>query len=117
MSATIDIIQAEGLPPGKMSVFITIRVTAAICPRATPCQPDMDTVHRPPVSEASRGSLLVSKPGSFLRSAEAAPGALNSSATEKGRGGGQGFSEFPTVTVPVANLDKLLPHRRALANS
>ena len=67
---TLDIIQAEGLPPEKMSVLITIRVTAPICPRARSVEPDADTVHRPAVSEAGRGSLLVSKPGSFLPSAE-----------------------------------------------
>jgi hypothetical protein len=49
-----------------MSVFITIRIGAAICPRARPSQPDMDTLHRPPVSGASSGSLLASKPGSYV---------------------------------------------------
>src|ERR1035441_7938561 len=67
----IDIIQAEGLTPGKMSIFITIRIAATICTRARPSQPDIDTLHRPPVSGASSGSLLASKPGSFLPSAEA----------------------------------------------
>src|ERR1035438_61963 len=70
VGGAIDIIQAEGLPPGKMSSFITIRIAATICTRARPAQPDIDTLHRPPVSGASSGSLLASKPGSFLPSAE-----------------------------------------------
>ena len=70
VGGAIDIIQAEGLPPGKMSILITIRIAATICTRARPSQPDIDTLHRPPVSGASSGSLLASKPGSFLPSAE-----------------------------------------------
>jgi hypothetical protein len=53
--ATIDIIQAEGLPSGKSSIFITIRVNAAIFPAARAFQPDMRILHRPPVSGAGRG--------------------------------------------------------------
>jgi hypothetical protein len=60
MSATGNIIQAEGLPLGKMSIFTAIRITAAMRPRARPSLPDMDTLHRPSVSGASRGLLLVS---------------------------------------------------------
>src|ERR1017187_9546806 len=70
VGGAIDITQAEGLPPGKMSILITIRIAATICTRARPSQPDIDTLHRPPVSGASSGSLLASKPGSFLPSAE-----------------------------------------------
>jgi hypothetical protein len=39
--APIDIIQAEGLPSGKSSIFIMIRVNAAICSAARAFQPDM----------------------------------------------------------------------------
>jgi hypothetical protein len=53
--ATIDIIQAEGLPSGKVSIFITIRVNAAICPQARASQPDKRTLHRPPVVGEDRG--------------------------------------------------------------
>ena len=70
MSATVNIIQAEGLPPGKMSIFTAIRVSVAMCLRARRSRPDMDTVHRPPVSGASRRLLLVSKRESFFTSAE-----------------------------------------------
>src|SRR5450759_3474182 len=67
-SKAIIIIRAEGVPPGKIIVFITIRLTAAICPRARPSQPNIGTLHQPPASGASGGSLLASKPGSFLAS-------------------------------------------------
>ena len=70
MSAIVNIIQAEALPLGKMSILTEIRVTAVICLRARPSRPDMDTLHRHPLSGASRGLLLVSTPQSFLPSAE-----------------------------------------------
>jgi len=70
MGASTNIIQAKGSPPAQMSIFIAIRVTAAICLRARPSEPDMDTLHRPPVSGAGRVSLLVSKLGPFLPSTE-----------------------------------------------
>jgi len=53
-----------------MIVFIAMRVVAAICPRARSSQPSPGTLHQRPVSGASGGSLLASKPGSFLASAE-----------------------------------------------
>jgi len=70
-SGTINIIHAEGVPQGKMIVFITIRLTAAICPRPRPSQPNIGTPHQPPLSAVSGGSFLASIPGSFLASAEA----------------------------------------------
>ena len=63
----LDFIQAEGLPPGKMSIFITIGIAAAICPRARPSQPDIDTLHRPPVSGASSGHFWRANLGHFSR--------------------------------------------------
>ena len=67
---TVNIIRAEGVLCGKMIVFIAMRGAAATCPRARPSEPEIDTLHRPAVSGASSGSLLVSKPGSFPASAE-----------------------------------------------
>jgi hypothetical protein len=66
VGASINIIQAEGSPPAQMSILIAIRVTAAICPS----QPDLDTLQSASCFWASRGSLLVSKPGAFLPSSE-----------------------------------------------
>jgi hypothetical protein len=65
------IIRAAFLPPGKMIVFITMGVAAAICPRARPAELEMGTLHQPPTFGASSGSFLASKPGLFLASAEA----------------------------------------------
>ena len=48
MSATVTIIQAEGIPLGA------ILVTAAPCLPVRPSRPDMDTRHRPAVSRAIR---------------------------------------------------------------
>ena len=59
----INIIRAEGVPCGKMIVFIAMRGAAAICLRARSSQPGPGTLHRRPVSGASGGSLLASKPG------------------------------------------------------
>jgi hypothetical protein len=39
------IIRAALLPPGKMIVFNTMRVAAAICPGARPSEPKMETLH------------------------------------------------------------------------
>src|SRR5438309_1089825 len=54
-----------------MTIFITMRVAAAICPRARPSEPKMGTLHQPPAFGASSGSFLASKPGIFLARAEA----------------------------------------------
>ncbi len=43
-----DIIEAAGLPPGKVSTFITMRISAAICHRVRPSQADIDTARRSP---------------------------------------------------------------------
>ena len=43
-----DIIEAEGLPPGKVSTFITMRISAAICHRLLPSQADIVTARRSP---------------------------------------------------------------------
>jgi hypothetical protein len=68
---TINIIPAEGgLPMGKMIAFITIRISASNCPRATPLQPRTKTYGTLPSLGASGGSLLASKPGLFLARAE-----------------------------------------------
>src|ERR1017187_1752862 len=88
VGGAIDIIQAEGLPPGKMSILITIRIAATICPWARPSRPDIDTLHRPPVSGACSGSLLASKPGSFLPSAEEAESGRAPEAQQCGALGG-----------------------------
>jgi hypothetical protein len=53
-----------------MIIFITMRVVAAICPRARPSELKMGTLHQPPAFGASSGSFLASKPGLFLASAE-----------------------------------------------
>jgi hypothetical protein len=69
---TINIIPAEGgLPMGKMIAFITIRISASNCSRATPLQPRTKTYGTLPPLGASGGSLLASKPGLFLARAEA----------------------------------------------
>jgi len=67
----IIIIRAAFLAPGKMIIFITMRVAAAICPRARPSELKMGTLHQPPAFGASSGSFLASKPGLFLARAEA----------------------------------------------
>jgi hypothetical protein len=66
------IIRAAFLPPGKMIIFITMRIAAAICPRAIPSELKMGTLHQPFPFGASSGSFFASKPGLFLASAEAA---------------------------------------------
>ena len=63
---TINIIRAEGASPGKMIVFIALRVVSAICPRARSSQPSPGTLRQHPVSGASGGSLMASKPGSYV---------------------------------------------------
>lgn len=70
MGASIDIIKAEGSPPAQMSIFIAIRVIAAIRLRARTSQPDMDTLHRSPVSATNWGSRLVTTPQSVLPTTE-----------------------------------------------
>src|SRR5450759_4354086 len=65
------IIRAAFLPPGKIIIVITMRVAAAICPRARPSERKMGTLHHPPTFGASSGSFLASKRGLFLASAEA----------------------------------------------
>jgi hypothetical protein len=66
MGGTIIIIRAEGVPPGKMIVFITMRIAGAICPRARTFQPNPGTLRQFPGFGTSSGSLLASKPGSYV---------------------------------------------------
>jgi len=64
----------KALPLGILIVFITIRVSAVICREQgapTLRRERMETMHEPPPLGASGGSLLASKPGLFLASAEA----------------------------------------------
>jgi hypothetical protein len=70
MGASTNIIQAEGPLPGKMSIFVAIRAIAAICSRARASQPDMDTLHRPPVSGAGRGGTVGEQTWEFLANTE-----------------------------------------------
>ena len=60
---TINLIRAEGVPCGKMIVFIAMRGAAAICQRARSSQRSPGTLHQHPVSGTSGGSLWASKPG------------------------------------------------------
>jgi hypothetical protein len=60
----------KALPSGKLIVFITMRATARICPWARASQPDLRTRPHLPVPRSGAGSLLASKPGLFLASAE-----------------------------------------------
>ena len=76
MGGTIIIIRAEGVPPGKMIVFITMRIAGAICPRARTFQPNPGSLRQFPGFGTRSGSLLAGKPGSFLASAEASAIAL-----------------------------------------
>jgi hypothetical protein len=41
----INIIRAEGVPCGKMIVFIAMRGAAATCPRARSSEPGPGTLH------------------------------------------------------------------------
>jgi hypothetical protein len=70
VGATIDIIRAEGVPSGKMIVFFVMRAAGLMCPCARPRQPNPGTPPQLPGFGDSSGSLLASKVGSFLASAE-----------------------------------------------